>query len=55
MKMMGAAAVAGSAFSRRATSKPSMPGIIASSTTTSGGSSAAMRKAASPLVATSTV
>ena len=48
-------AVAGSAFRRRATSKPSMPGITASSNTTSGWAWVARRIAASPSSATSTV
>jgi len=55
MKMMGMCAVAALDFSRRATSKPSMPGIIASSSTTSGSACAARASAVSPLVATSTV
>jgi len=55
MKMMGMCAVAGDAFKRRATSKPSMPGIIASSNTMSGRACAARCRAASPCVATSTV
>jgi hypothetical protein len=44
-----------SAFSRRATSKPSMPGINASSRMTSGRLCRARCRADSPLVATSTV
>ena len=41
MKMMGMGAVSGSALRRRATSKPSMPGITASSSTISGSARAA--------------
>ena len=55
MKTIGMCAVAASALSRRATSKPSMPGIIASSSTMSGRAWAARCSACSPLVATSTV
>jgi len=40
--------VAESSFSRRQTSKPSMPGIITSSSTRSGFSSAAMASAVAP-------
>jgi hypothetical protein len=55
MKMMGMCAVSGPAFSRRATSKPSMPGITASSSTMSGSVCAARLSAVWPSVATSTV
>jgi len=55
MKMIGMCAVAGEAFSRLATSKPSMPGIIASSSTMSGSAWAARNRALAPSVATSTV
>ena len=55
MKMMGMCAVCGMALSLRATSKPSMPGIMASSSTTSGKAWAARCSAAVPLVAISTV
>ncbi|KAI1690726.1 hypothetical protein Ddc_24750 [Ditylenchus destructor] len=55
MKTMGMCAVTGLALSRRATSKPSMPGIIASSSTMSGWPCSALASAASPLVAASTV
>ena len=55
MKMIGMCAVNGAAFRRLATSKPSMPGIIASSSTISGSAWAARCSAASPPVATSTV
>ena len=55
MKTMGMAAVSGAAFSRRATSKPSMPGIIASSSTMSGRAWWARAMALGPSVATSTV
>ncbi len=55
MKTMGIGAVASFAFSRRATSKPSMPGISASSSTMSGKACAARRRALAPSVATSTV
>jgi hypothetical protein len=54
MKTMGMAAVASSAVSRRATSKPSIPGITASSSTMSGCARAASCSAASPPVATRT-
>ena len=55
MKMIGMCAVAASAFSRRATSKPSMPGITASSSTMSGMRLGGALQRRSPLVATSTV
>ena len=55
MKMIGMCAVCACAFRRLATSKPSRPGIIASSSTMSGSACAARCRAASPLVATSTV
>jgi hypothetical protein len=55
MKTIGMCAVSGRALRRRATSKPSMPGIIASSSTMSGRAWPARCSAASPLVATSTV
>ena len=55
MKMMGMCAVVGDALRRRATSKPSMPGIMASSKTMSGKACAARCSAASPCMATSTV
>ena len=46
MKTMGMCAVSGPALSRRATSKPSMPGITASSSTMSGSACAARCKRA---------
>ena len=55
MKMIGMCAVAGCCFRRRATSKPSMPGITASSSTMSGSACAARCNALAPSVATSTV
>jgi hypothetical protein len=55
MKTIGMCAVSGRALSRRATSKPSSPGITASSSTMSGSACDARCSAASPLVATSTV
>jgi len=55
MKMSGMLRVTKSAFSRRATSNPSMPGIRASSRTTSGRLWRARASAASPWVATNTV
>ena len=55
MNTMGMCWVVKSAFSRRATSKPSMPGITASRRITSGTLWRARCRADSPLVATSTV
>jgi hypothetical protein len=50
----GMCAVAGSAFSRRHTSKPSMSGIITSSSTTSTLPFSQISSASAPLVAVST-
>ena len=55
MKTIGMCAVSGPAFMRRATSKPSSPGITASSSTMSGSTCAARAMALAPSVATSTV
>ena len=52
--MTGMCAVAGTLLIRRATSKPSMPGIITSSSTMSGGASAMLSSASCPLMAVTT-